>query len=105
MQMLEMQEECRMEMMKYYIQAQNPELFEEVYFGVSYEPEQIPVTNEVDAVQQMQNLNLNGSANPPVSTQQQVEAPVTTPEIESLVNAIKSNLNTEAPEFVPKCFQ
>ena len=105
MQMLEMQEECRMEMMKYYIQAQNPELFEEVYFGVSYESEQIPSpANDVDAVQQMQCLTLNGNNTPAANTQ--VEAPVPIhSEIESLVNAIKTNLNTEAPEFIPKAFQ
>ncbi len=36
LEMMAMQEECRMEMMKFYIQSQNPGLFEEVYHGVSY---------------------------------------------------------------------
>jgi hypothetical protein len=34
--MLAMQEECRLEMMKFYIQSQNPNLFEELYHDVSY---------------------------------------------------------------------
>lgn len=38
-EMMAMQEECRMEMMKFYIQSQNPELFSEIYHDVSY-PEQ-----------------------------------------------------------------
>lgn len=35
-EMMAMQEECRMEMMKFYIQSQNPELFSEIYHDVSY---------------------------------------------------------------------
>jgi hypothetical protein len=35
-EMLAMQEECRLEMMKFYIQSQNPNLFEELYHDVSY---------------------------------------------------------------------
>ena len=34
--MMAMQEECRLEMMKFYIQSQNPTLFEEIYHDVSY---------------------------------------------------------------------
>ncbi len=40
-EMMAMQEECRLEMMKFYIQSQNPKLFEEVYHGVSY-PDEAP---------------------------------------------------------------
>ena len=36
MEMMAMQEECRLEMMKFYIQSQNPTLFEEIYHDVSY---------------------------------------------------------------------
>jgi len=36
MEMFAMQEECRLEMMKFYIQSQNPALFEEIYHEVSY---------------------------------------------------------------------
>ncbi len=36
MEMMAMQEECRLEMMKFYIQSQNPNLFEEIYHDVSY---------------------------------------------------------------------
>ena len=35
-EILAMQEECRLEMMKFYIQSQNPNLFEEIYHDVSY---------------------------------------------------------------------
>ena len=35
-EMMAMQEECRLEMMKFYIQSQNPTLFEEIYHDVSY---------------------------------------------------------------------
>ncbi len=35
-EMMAMQEECRLEMMKFYIQSQNPALFEEIYHDVSY---------------------------------------------------------------------
>ena len=36
LEMMAMQDECRMEMMKFYIQSQNPELFSEIYHDVSY---------------------------------------------------------------------
>jgi len=36
LEMMAMQEECRLEMMKFYIQSQNPTLFEEIYHDVSY---------------------------------------------------------------------
>lgn len=36
LEMMAMQDECRMEMMKFYIQSQNPELFSDIYHDVSY---------------------------------------------------------------------
>ena len=107
MEMLQMQEECRMEMMKYYIQAQNPELFEEVYYGVSYEPDQVAAQKqeelEFDPAAQMQNLKLE---NEPQQEQTSTFSTTTIqPEFESLVSAIKTNLNKEAPEFIPKRYQ
>lgn len=39
LEMMAMQDECRMEMMKFYIQSQNPELFSDIYHEVSYPDE------------------------------------------------------------------
>lgn len=43
LEMMAMQEECRLEMMKFYIQSQNPNLFEEIYHDVSYPEANKPV--------------------------------------------------------------
>jgi hypothetical protein len=48
LEMMAMQEECRMEMMKFYIQSQNPSLFEEIYHDVSY-PEAMKKKEELAA--------------------------------------------------------
>jgi hypothetical protein len=45
-EMMAMQEECRLEMMKFYIQSQNPELFSEIYHDVSYPDQPIKPLNE-----------------------------------------------------------
>lgn len=89
LEMLEMQEECRREMMKTYVQANNPGMFEEIYHNVAYpdEPimpaEQAPVsTNFIDSID---NLNINGNK-------------------ATIIDQVRTNLNPQAHEFVPKKF-
>jgi hypothetical protein len=82
-EMMAMQEECRMEMMKFYIQSQNPNLFEEIYHDVSYpdavKPEVEESTNQAQLQQQQQ---------------QQLPQPVQAEKIEPSTTII----NTEAPK-------
>ena len=95
-----MQEECRREMMKTYVQANNPGMFEEIYHNVAYPDEPIiPVVHRPSNVEMNHhhpqnisngfgNLNLNGDKH---------EQP-------SVIDLVKTNLNPQANEFVPKKF-
>lgn len=108
--MLEMQEECRREMMKDYIQANNPAIFEQAYHNIVYNCVDEPVPNHQpppavaattyapqhnhqqqskqsanDVTNSLNNLNLN-SNNQETNT----------------FELVKKNLNPNASEFVPK---
>ena len=126
--MMAMQEECRMEMMKFYIQSQNPNLFEEMYHGVSYpdamKPEdrrgpetqgqpsapapaandQAQVVNEPEISKPSDEVSSNpqniSSPTSPVSSSASTSSSSTTPLKDLLVN----NLNPDAYEFVPNKF-
>lgn len=74
MEMMAMQEECRLEMMKFYIQSQNPNLFEEIYHDVSY-PEKL--------------------LEPKKKTEKEVK-------VEKAKDAVINDLNTNSPDYVPK---
>jgi ABC-type antimicrobial peptide transport system permease subunit len=80
LEMFEMQEECRLEMMKFYVQAQNPELFEEVYYGVNYSGEQSNNSNSKQYQQQQ------------VSSQQN-QRDQHQNKVNGLTNMMKDNLN------------
>lgn len=74
MEMMAMQEECRLEMMKFYIQSQNPNLFEEIYHDVSY-PEKL--------------------LEPKKKTEKDVK-------VDKAKCAVVNDLDTSSPDYVPK---
>ena len=91
--MMAMQEECRLEMMKFYIQSQNPGLFEEVYHGVSYPDEQLAKQQNDQPQQQQQQSSFS---HPAVETQSfSLANPI------SLKDLIANDLNINATEFDP----
>ena len=95
-----MQAECRREMMKTYVLANNPFMFEEIYYNISYPEEPIlptehPLTHhnysnnvQPDISNQITNLSLNVDNNTSMS----------------IVDLVKTNLNPQANEFIPKKF-
>jgi hypothetical protein len=83
-EMMAMQEECRMEMMKFYIQSQNPELFSEIYHDVSY-PEQ--------------SAKLNPQGAPPVQSQTSTDA---TPQPPATATSPSASYSSEATESLSK---
>ncbi len=106
-EMMAMQEECRLEMMKFYIQSQNPKLFEEVYHGVSY-PDEAPqqqtetfndapsTSDSSDSQAQPEQANATAasdSSSPQSSTSSTNSA--------SLKDLIVNDLNTNATDFDP----
>ena len=92
-EMMAMQEECRLEMMKFYIQSQNPGLFEEVYHGVSYPDEQLAKQQNDQPQQQQQQSSFS---HPAVETQSfSLANPI------SLKDLIANDLNINATEFDP----
>ena len=97
LEMMAMQEECRLEMMKFYIQSQNPSLFEEIYHDVSYpdndiksaskpQPDSNKTQNQQKPVQQQQQKS-NGQAS---------QMPVK--------DLIIGQLNTDSSDYVPNKF-
>lgn len=90
--MMAMQEECRLEMMKFYIQSQNPSLFEEIYHDVSYPDNDIktaakPQPVESNKTQQQQQHKTNGQTS---------QMPVK--------DLIIGQLNTDSSDYVPNKF-
>ena len=97
LEMLDMQEECQREMMKTYVQANNPTMFEEIYYNVAYPDEPVipiaqqPVIMNHQSHEEPQNaingigkINLNDDSN--------------------VIDLVKTNLNPQANEFIPKKF-
>jgi hypothetical protein len=105
--MLEMQEECRREMMTTYVQANNPTMFEEIYYNVSYPDEPIIPAGthgfnnrqQPQRYQQQQQVVLNGMDNLNLNEKQQQQQQQL-----SVIDLVKTNLNPQANEFIPSKF-
>lgn len=97
-EMMAMQEECRLEMMKFYIQSQNPALFESIYHDVSY-PE------AAAAKQKVPEEELRSPKVMPIKTEETSAEDV---QVEVNNNTLKdliiNELNPDVPEFVPNKF-
>jgi hypothetical protein len=108
MEMMAMQEECRLEMMKFYVQSQNPKLFEEIYHDVSYPDnklKELRASNESAAANQTKSTTTNttttdASSEPPPQSNQQQQKQFAKDE-KSLKELILSKMNPEAHEFTP----
>lgn len=97
-EMMAMQEECRLEMMKFYIQSQNPALFESIYHDVSY-PEAAAAKQKVPE-EELRSPKVMTTKNEDTSTEDvQVEVNNNT-----LKDLIINELNPDVPEFVPNKF-
>lgn len=131
LEMMAMQEECRLEMMKFYIQSQNPNLFEEVYHGVSYPdapisaekleaasgnsstaavaaPTAVQVTVENTSAEQQQTgadaatvVTQKAANNTSSSSSSSPISPTSSTNSASLKDLIANDLNTNAAEFDP----
>lgn len=99
LEMMAMQEECHLEMMKFYIQSQNPKLFETIYHDVSYPDAIKSQDQEQNQVEQAQEEFVNNL----VSSQPEtlVKSPESSDKLNSLKQSIINNLNSNASEFVP----
>lgn len=92
-EMMAMQEECRLEMMKFYIQSQNPTLFEQIYHDVSYPEAAGSKKVPEEELRSPKVINKN-----PETTENN-ETPNNT-----LRDLIINQLNPDVPEFVPNKF-
>lgn len=101
MEMMAMQEECRLEMMKFYVQSQNPKLFEEIYHDVSYPDNKMKdlkiaaAANALETAAQLQQQLL--------ASQEPIKHSYATNE-KALKDLIVLNLNPKAGEFTPNKF-
>ena len=99
--MLEMQEECRLEMMKFYIQSQNPSLFEEIYHDVSYPDAKKPSSPPRNPAAPK---GAEPGKNEPVASNPSAPA-ATASAADTSSDAIKdlivNNLNPDVDDFVP----
>ena len=93
LEMMAMQEECRLEMMKFYIQSQNPTLFEEIYHDVSYP----------DAIKKPQEEELRNPKQ--VEAKVETEPASATSAYTELRDLIVNELNPNVDEFVPNKFE
>ncbi len=106
LEMMAMQEECRLEMMKFYIQSQNPTLFEEIYHDVSYPDAAKKVPEEelrspkvmTQTQQQQQEREMQQKR------QQQQSEETRASENSSLKDLIVNELNPSVDDFVPSKF-
>jgi hypothetical protein len=97
---MKMQEECRLEMMKFYIQSQNPTLFEEIYHDVSY-PSQMG-----NSMQQQQNYQQQDQQQHYPSSDDQNQSKVNSiTSINDLKDLIINSLNSNANDFIPKKYK
>lgn len=118
LEMMAMQEECRLEMMKFYIQSQNPNLFEEIYHDVSYPEANKPVEplnepkpktesnkDKAEAKAASSTENDKKEAQPKPEENKPEENKNTTEEDEEALKEMLINkLNPTAYEFVPTKF-
>lgn len=95
-EMMAMQEECRLEMMKFYIQSQNPALFEEIYHDVSY-PDAAAAKTKVPEDELLSPKTMP-KAEEAQSTEESPAAAL------KLTDLIINELNPECAEFVPNKF-
>lgn len=108
LEMMAMQEECRLEMMKFYIQSQNPALFEEIYHDVSY-PDAIKKPAEESSaasapkpvVADADNATKQDSV---VATTETTNGTQSTESTTELKDLIINSLNPDAYEFIPTKF-
>lgn len=111
-EMMAMQEECRLEMMKFYIQSQNPTLFEEIYHDVSYPDghknntkvpeEELRSPKVMTSTQQQTQRKEQEQQQRYAGGNQQSQAPPTVNN--SLKDMIINSLNPDVDEFVPNKF-
>lgn len=97
-EMMAMQEECRLEMMKFYIQSQNPTLFEEIYHDVSYPEASSAKKNQVPE-EELRSPKVKENKN-------ESKEELSTKNEESVTNntlkdLIINDLNPDVAEFVP----
>ena len=109
LEMMAMQEECRLEMMKFYVQSQNPKLFEEIYHDVSY-PDRMKEIKAAAAAGQTKKPQdqAHSKVNVVEATAAAAIKPVTqqahAPDEKSLKDLIISKMNPSALDFVPNKF-
>ncbi len=98
LEMMAMQEECRLEMMKFYIQSQNPTLFEEIYHDVSYP----------DAIKNKQVPEEELRSPKVVDKDAKIKNESSSPDDEVKNNTLRdlviSELSADVAEFVPSKF-
>jgi len=94
MEMMAMQEECRLEMMKFYIQSQNPTLFEEIYHDVSY-PDAASKKVPEEELRSAKTVTQKPSETP---------AEENAPKDDTLKELLINELNPDVDEFVPNKF-
>jgi hypothetical protein len=122
LEMMAMQEECRLEMMKFYIQSQNPSLFEEIYHDVSYPDAVKKPTEELRDPIVKPSASINTTTTTETKTSSSTEptqgdvTPTTTTisthtddsnlttESTELKDLIINHLNPDAYEFIPSKF-
>ena len=95
LEMMAMQEECRLEMMKFYIQSQNPTLFEEIYHDVSYP----------DAIKKPQEEELRNPKQVEAKVEASDAAATASAAYQTLRDLIVNELNPNVDEFVPSKFE
>lgn len=101
LEMMAMQEECRLEMMKFYIQSQNPKLFEDIYHDVSY-PDSVKPSEQLDPIRPQQQQGSRQAQNQETTETEQAQEDAE--ESGSLKDSIINGLNSSANEFVPNKF-
>lgn len=101
-EMMAMQEECRLEMMKFYIQSQNPTLFEEIYHDVSY-PDAAAAKNKVPEDELLSPKTYPKADETKANTTEPTENTSSAADLK-LTDMIINELNPECAEFVPNKF-
>lgn len=101
-EMMAMQEECRLEMMKFYIQSQNPALFEEIYHDVSY-PDAAAAKTKVPEDELLSPKTYPKTDETKTNTTESTENTSSAAALK-LTDMIINELNPECAEFVPNKF-
>ena len=100
LEMLEMQEECRLEMMKFYIQSQNPSLFEEIYHDVSYPDAKKPPSPTRQPASSKPSAE-SSKAEPAAEAAPTATDAAANTSSDSIKDLIVNNLNPDVDDFVP----